>query len=102
MAAHTPEPWELIVQEDDDGPYYMIEHDGFEICGIGSEPTAVDFANARVIKAAPKLLTRAIHLDNVLKTLAYPDEGTIWRLGGTYLVDAVQELRAAIAEATEK
>lgn len=87
MAGHTPGPWEYI------GIYTttttIVAANGREVCEVSSG-TLESFANARLIAAAPELLTAAKFAVEVLDEVM-----------GNRVWDAIQSLQSAIDHVTE-
>jgi hypothetical protein len=94
---HTPGPWWL----DDDGFVAAGSSDTYRTvadprCMIATDMSGEMDANARLIAAAPDLLAAARNAANVLAGLAIGDLDTVTRDS-----PALQQLRAAIAQATQ-
>jgi hypothetical protein len=93
-AKHTPGPWLLGNEFEDDTELSIINDDDHRICEIGpflQEWTDEERANALLIAAAPEML-------EALKRVAYEDD----RKRGFYFVihqTIMQQVKAAIAKA---
>ncbi len=92
---HTPGPWEFT------GNSHAIEiqtQQGDPICLLGAG-TPDRPANARLIAAAPKHHANALYLDSIMPDVAGMEPGEVVEIALT--VQAVRDIRAAIAAATE-
>jgi len=80
--SHTPGPW--TIDPNEDYPLAVIrvdeDNDGIGVCEIGTEyqPTRADatpeqFANARLIAAAPEMLEALERVSNAFQRGRYPE-----------------------------
>ena len=105
MSKHTQGPWEFLEEKEyNNVPFISIRKKGFiliddpdadeknSIAGIWSTKP-IDFANARLIAAAPELLEALIHAVEIIEN-EYPEE-CFEDLG-------VPKMRAAITKAKEQ
>jgi hypothetical protein len=85
MKTHSPGPWTCIPGSNDDGIYHVWDA---EENGLGCDD-AEHAANARLIAAAPKLLSACLFFIKAIEQSGPPS-----------LADAEKEIRLAIIEAT--